>query len=111
MAKSITKIDYDEESDSLFLNKGKKVKASLEIGDFIIDIDNKGLVAGVEILNASKYLNLTKEKLKKIKEVKWSIKYGPNWMVVGFVLRFKKEAKERITIPVGFRPPRRVLPQ
>ena len=42
------RIDYDEEEDILFLSKGNKVKQSIDIGDFILDIDHKGNVTGIE---------------------------------------------------------------
>ena len=47
MAKTNTKIVYDEEEDILSLSKNRKVKASIDIGDFIIDIDHKGYVTGI----------------------------------------------------------------
>ena len=44
MAKSNTKISYDKEEDILDLSIGNPSKASIEIGDFIVDIDFKGFV-------------------------------------------------------------------
>ena len=59
MAKSNTKIVYDEEEDILFLSKSRKVKASIDVGDFVIDVDTSGFISGIEILNASENLKIS----------------------------------------------------
>ena len=68
MAKADTKIIYDKNEDILYLSRGRKAKASIEIGDFVIDIDFKGFVSAIEILNASENLGVKPDVLKKIKE-------------------------------------------
>ena len=50
MAKNNAKIDYDFEEDILNLSRGRSSKASLEIGDFILDIDFDGFVSFLEVL-------------------------------------------------------------
>jgi hypothetical protein len=42
MAEKVS-IDYDEENDSIFLFKRGNVKGSIDIGDFIVDLDEKKL--------------------------------------------------------------------
>ena len=99
MAKSNTKISYDEEEDILFLSKGRKVKASIDIGDFIIDIDTNGFVTGIEILNASQNLNLTEEQLSGLQEASMVVTYKPNYVVIYLVMKLKEKEKD-ITIPL-----------
>ncbi len=49
-------IDYDQESDDLFLYGEKKSKGSIEIGDIVLDFDDKGALVGIELLNAIQFL-------------------------------------------------------
>ncbi len=99
MAKVNTIIDYDEEGDVLYLSKGKKVKASIDIGDFIIDIDMSNFVAGIEILNASKNLKLSEDQLKELKKASMVVTYKPKYIYIYLVMQFKKTEKD-ITIPL-----------
>ncbi len=99
MAKSNTKIIYDIEEDILSLSKGRKVKASIDIGDFIIDIDTEGFVSGIEILNASENLKLTEEQLKGIEKASMLITYKPNYVYIYLVMKIMDKDKE-ITIPL-----------
>jgi uncharacterized protein YuzE len=64
MAKINTKIDYNKEEDIFYLSKQRSSRASIEVGDFIIDIDSKGFVSAIEILNASENLGIKQELLE-----------------------------------------------
>lgn len=99
MAKGDTKMIYDEEEDILSLSKNRKVKASIDIGDFIIDIDTKGFVSGIEILNTSENLKIPEEQLKKMQEASMSVTYKPNYVCIYITMRFKDKEKD-ITIPL-----------
>ena len=59
-------IHYDADSDILYLDKGGKIKMSISIGNAILDVSEKYQVVALEILHASKELNIPKELLKKI---------------------------------------------
>ncbi|MBI4159266.1 DUF2283 domain-containing protein [Candidatus Woesearchaeota archaeon] len=58
-------VSYDKESDDLFLFSPKdKSKGSVEVGDIVIDMNNKKEVVGIQIMNAVELLrDLTEEKL------------------------------------------------
>jgi len=99
MAKVNTKMIYDEEEDILFLSKSRKVKASIDIGDFVIDIDHNGFVTGIEILNASENLKLLKEQLKELQKASMAVTYKPNYVYISLVMMFKDKEKD-ITIPL-----------
>lgn len=99
MAKGNTKIIYEKEEDILYLSRGKSAKASIEVGDFIIDIDFKGFVSAVEILNASENLNISSEILEKINNARMSVVYKPNYIYIVLVLKLKDKEKE-IAIPL-----------
>ncbi|MBU1203469.1 MAG: DUF2283 domain-containing protein [Nanoarchaeota archaeon] len=99
MAKVNTKVIYDWEEDILSLSKGRKVKASIDIGDFIVDIDANGFVAGIEILNASENLNLSENQLKELEEASMVVTYKPNYVYIYMVMQFKGKEKA-LTIPL-----------
>lgn len=90
---------YDEEEDTLFLSKNRKVRASIDVGDFIIDIDTKGFVSGIEILNASENLKISESQLKKVQEASMFVTYKPNCVYICLVMKFKDKEKD-ITIPL-----------
>ena len=63
---------YDKENDDLFLfNPKSKSKGSVEIGDLILDYNNKKECVGLQIMNASKIIKdmLSKEDAASVKEV------------------------------------------
>ncbi len=53
------KIDYDKEVDALYIyfKKDKVHHSKPEGGDFVVDVDKNGQIIGVEVLNASRYMN------------------------------------------------------
>lgn len=95
----MAKIDYDQEEDILFLSSERKIKSSIDIGDFIVDIDMKGFVAGIEILNASENLKIPEDKLKELKKASMSVTYKPNYVYISLIMQFKDQEKD-ITIPL-----------
>lgn len=51
------KTRYDLESDCLTVKKkDSKIKQSVSLGNMTLDFDNKGRVAGIQLLNASKIM-------------------------------------------------------
>jgi uncharacterized protein YuzE len=70
----MAKVDYDEKFDILYIYKeGEKVKFSVEaLNNFVINIGFNGKVVGLEILNASKTLKVSKNELKNIERAKIS---------------------------------------
>lgn len=104
MARQIKTIDYDTQNDILFISDGEKAKASLDIGDFILDVNHNNLICGLEIMNASENLGITKDVLKSIQNMKMSVTYKTNHVYVLLMIVFKKEDKEvniPIPLPIG----------
>ncbi|MBU0628491.1 MAG: DUF2283 domain-containing protein [Nanoarchaeota archaeon] len=99
MAKADTKIIYDEEEDILSLSRSRKIKASIDIGDFIIDIDHDGFVAGIEILNASENLKISADQLKDLRKASMAVTYKPNYVYITLVMLFKDKEKD-LAIPL-----------
>jgi len=100
MAKIDTKMNFDAEEDILLLSKNKKVKASIDIGDFIVDIDYKGFVVGIEILNASETLGISMTSLKSLKKASMQVVYKPNYVLITLVMSLKNKEKD-LTIPLS----------
>lgn len=100
MAKSDTKIIYEEDEDILVLSKDKAVKASIDIGEFVIDIDANGFIVGIEILNASESVKLPVEKLKEIQKASMFVTYKPNHVYIYLLLKFEEKEKD-IAIPLA----------
>lgn len=62
--------DYDYKHDILFFKTSERYYVkSIELDNIILDIDKKGFIVGIQIFEASKFLNLPKNTLLKV----------PNW--------------------------------
>lgn len=99
--------DYDPENDDLFINdKTKKVKQSLDIGDFVVDVTAQNEVAGLEIMHATNFLSacaaekrMVKTKdLENIKECLFDVVPFYNVHVIRLVIRF---AHDQITMNIA----------
>lgn len=91
---------YDKENDILYFSKGRNIKFSIDIGDFILDIDSKGPVCGIEILDASLNLNISEKDLSRINKASMSVSYKPNNVYVAIVLVIGNKKKD-IVIPLA----------
>ena len=99
MAKKIKTIDYDLENDILFISDGGKVKTSLDIGEFVLDVNHNNLISGIEIMDASENLGIEKEILKNIQNIKMSVTYKTNHVYVLLKIKYEMKGKE-INIPI-----------
>lgn len=99
MARQIKTIDYDENNDIFFISNGDKVKFSLDIGDFVLDVNQNNLICGIEIMDASENLGISKNILKNIENIKMSITYKTNHIHVLLIINFKEKEKE-VNIPI-----------
>lgn len=112
MARQIETIDYDSDNDILFVSDGEKVKASLDIGDFVLDVSHENLICGIEVMDASENLGIDKEILKHIQSMKMSVTYKTNHVYVLLVIAFKEGDKEvnmpiPLTLDLGHKSPRK----
>lgn len=92
-------MSYASDEDILVLSRGRTVQASIEIGDFVIDIDHKGFVTGLEILDASRVLRLAEAQLKQMKNATMTINYKQDYVLIMLFFTIKNKEKE-ITIPL-----------
>jgi uncharacterized protein YuzE len=92
----MVKVDYDQKFDILHIHKkGKKAKFSIQaLNNFVIDVGFNGKVVGLEILNASKFLKVSKNELKNIKKAKLSTFVKNKMYGVIYSLQFEKTLLE-----------------
>jgi len=83
------KFSYDPTIDDLFMyNPSSKSKGSVEIGDIILDFNNKKELVGMQILNASKFIEdlIDKKKVKNffltLKDCSFEVKHSKNWLLI-----------------------------
>ncbi len=102
MAKSNTKIIYEKEEDIFYLSKGRASQASIEVGDFVIDVDFKGFISAIEILNASENLGISSESLERISSASMTVSYKPNYLFIVLAIKLPERDKDiRIPLTVG----------
>ena len=63
--------DYDLENDDLFIYlEGKKSSGAIELGNFVLDFDNKGDLVAIQIINASEVFKKILSKVTEINNLK-----------------------------------------
>lgn len=63
--------DYDYVNDILFFKVDEREYAfSVELLDYVIDLDVEGFVVGLQIFNASKHFGMNKTSLREVKNWK-----------------------------------------
>ena len=114
MASQIKTIDYDSNNDIFYISNGEKVKASLDIGDFILDVSHDNFICGIEIMDASENLGIDKKDLEFIQNIKMSVNYKTNHVYVLLMMTFEKQDKEvnvpiPLTLDLGHKSPRKEI--
>lgn len=99
MAKNNAEIKYDSKEDILSFWRGKPSQASVEIGDFIIDIDSQGYISGLEILNVSENFNIKPGFLDKLQSASMSVIYKPSYVYILLKVKLLEGDKE-VSIPL-----------
>ena len=72
-------MDYDYKNDILFFKiKDREYERSFDFEDFVIDLDKEGFATGIQIMDASKIFNRSKEDLRNISNFKFATKIENN---------------------------------
>jgi uncharacterized protein YuzE len=104
-----TYFDYDSENDSLFVYRKAKIKGSIDVGYFVIDISTEGKVIGLEILNISEVIKNSgisnaKEFLDNIKKAGFRAVYHQDSIIVYFMVFSKaREVTSSIAVPIKYK--------
>lgn len=76
MKKFLNKVgecDYDFKNDILFFKvKDREYAYSIELYNLIVDFDEEDFIVGLQIIGASNIFNLSKDKLKQVKNFKFN---------------------------------------
>lgn len=102
----MVKVSYDPEVDALYIYKEKERAAfSIEVlKDFVMDVDSSRKVIALEILNASKVLNIPKSELKNVQKGNVSTLVLKEFYGVKYSLVLKKARIEsQVAVPIGAR--------
>jgi len=96
--------DYDSKNDDLFVYlEGKKSSGAVELGNFILDFDEKGNLVAMQILNASDVFNKILSnavKIAAIKSIEMNIINFRNMAAIKFkIITEKQEETANILIP------------
>lgn len=86
--------EYDKEIDSLYIynnDQSEEIIGSIPIGNLIFDIGTSGRLVGLEIDNASSFLNIDPKLLMNIKTAKIWVKKQGNILSLGFSIMAAKE--------------------
>ncbi len=96
------KIEYSFEED-IFLGRPLKrsYDSSFQINNFIFDLDKKGRINGIEILNASELFNIPKRFLKNIESSRIEIEADEQFIKLKiFIKTFVRNAHKTSSINI-----------
>ena len=84
-------VDYDYENDILFFKlKGRQYDKSIELLDnLVVDVDKEGFLVGIQMFDASEYLNIDKKSLLKIPNWQFTINVHDNIIEIRLVFQVK----------------------
>ncbi len=100
-AKEKGQVDYDYKNDILFFKiKDREYEKSFDFGDFIIDIDKKGFATGIQIIDASKIFNRSKDDLMNVKKWEFVTKIENN--VISIQLAFIIVKRNKVIVQQNF---------
>jgi len=90
------KIDYNKEMDILVVEEGDYdcFDRNIELGGFILDLDPESDFIGLEIIDASQKISLTKEELNKIDSAE--VKYEKNDEVIRIELILEIDSTKNV---------------
>ena len=80
----------------------KNTQGSAEFGDFTVDFDKEGQVVGIEILNASEFVDkavISKEELEGIKDAQLTITHKKDYTLVWFKLLLPHNIEKTVPLP------------
>ena len=103
--------DYDYDSDILFFKVSERdyVK-SIELNKIVIDIDKEDFIVGIQIFDASEFLNLTKNALLKIARWQFNATVEDNKMEIRLVFQVVVRNQIIEKNPIIMQPIKQTLP-
>ncbi len=88
-------MDYDYANDILFFKiKNREYSFSIEFQNMVIDIDKEMFITGIQIFEASKFLNMSKLNLREIPKWRFNTKIEDN--VIEIRLNYSLKIRNKI---------------
>jgi uncharacterized protein YuzE len=104
-------VDYDYKYDTLFFKTANREYAqSIEADNIILDVDKKGFIVGMQILEASKFLNASKLGLLKVAQWKYRAKVHEGKIEIRLVFNIVIRNKIVEKNPIIMQPTNQSLP-
>lgn len=95
------KLDYDFKNDILFFKaRNREYAKSIESGNIVFDMDSEGYISGMQIMEASKFLELDKKELLKIPKWKLSAAINENRIIMRLVFKVMRRNREIEKSPI-----------
>lgn len=89
------RVDYDYPQDILFFKTAERdYFKSVELEHIVLDIDKEGFIVGIQIFEASKFFNLSKEALRNVRH--WEFKAMVNEGLIEIRLVFQMLVRNRM---------------
>jgi len=84
-------VDYDYKHDILFFKtKDREYVKSIELLDnLVVDVDKEGFLTGIQMFDASEYLNIDKKSLLQIPNWQFTINVHENIIEIRLVFQIK----------------------
>lgn len=97
----MTKFEYNRKEDILVFEHRKydNYDRSIEVANFVVDLDKEGGFLGLEIINASKRLPMTKEELESIEKVETRI-FEDEEDKMATIWIYREDEKTSLNVPV-----------
>lgn len=84
--KQIGEFDYDYSNDILFFKvRNREYSHSIELKNLVIDIDEEKFIVGIQIFDASKFFNMSREFVRSIKGFKFEANVEANVVEIRLV--------------------------
>lgn len=102
-------IDYNKKYDILTIHNGfekdERFESNIDIGDLVLDVSTTGKIRGIEILNASDFLQewgVTKSLLKELADAKFTAIRKHNAIIISLTILASdaREIPAKIAVPV-----------
>ena len=88
-------MDYDYVNDILFFKvKDREYDFSIEFQNIVIDVDKERFITGIQLFNASEFLNIPRINLREIP--KWEFKSKVDKGVIELRLNYKLQIRNKI---------------
>lgn len=97
----MTRFEYHEKDDIAVFEYGdyEDYERSIDIANFVVDINSEGDFLGLEIIGASERLPLTKDELTEVEDMEIEVRDDEESMMVTITLR-RDEKETSLNLPM-----------